>query len=384
MKYWQKEGDPTTAVMKFYGLIGVWYQGADDFTSTICEIEEKYSNLEIKMHCYGGQVFEGSVMFNAIQASKLNVTVCIEGVAASMASIVMLAAKKIVMADNAFVMVHVPTGCTEGNAEDHFAIGKLLKSMQINFAKAYCKKTGKTMAFVQSWFDGSDHWFDSTECKSLGLVDEVIGAVDVSASAMGKPDKGTKMEAIYSRYTAIGNSNNSQHNQKSTMDKAKLISLFGLTGVTAESSDTAMMAAIESHHNNVNAKMTQLETGVKEGIKSSATAIIAAREKELKTTFTEAQKTSFMAVAEKMGIDSMSSMLSIVQPTPVIASLLTGEQKPVGGQDASGGNPVAKERESWDFDTWQEKDPEGLDKLPKDVFAKLYVAKYPSGAKDLK
>jgi ATP-dependent protease ClpP protease subunit len=382
MKYWQKDGDPATAVMKFYGLIGVWYQGADDFTSTISEIEEKYSNLEIRMHCYGGQVFEGSVMFNAIQASKLNVTVCIEGVAASMASIVMLAAKKIVMAENAFVMVHVPKGCTEGTADDHFATGKLLKSMQANFAKAYCKKTGKNMAFVQAWLDGSDHWFDSTECKSFGLVDEVVGAVDTNASAMGKPDNGTEMETVYSRYTAIGNSNNSHHNQTSTMDKAKLISLFGLTGVTADSSDTAVMAAIEAHHNNTNARMTQLETGAKEGIRASATAIITAREKELKTTFTEAQKTGFMAVAEKMGIDSMNTMLSIVQPVPVIASLLTPEGKEV--MLPTGGNPIAKEREAWDFDTWQEKDPAGLEKLPKDAFAKLYLAKYPNGAKDLK
>lgn len=369
MKYWQETND--TAVLKFYGQISQWWNGADDFTNTLQEIEGKYKKLKIRLHCYGGEVFEGNVIFNACASSKLEITYYVDGVAASMGSIIMLSGKRVVMAANAFVMIHVPRGYTSGNANDHFATGKVLKAMQVNFAKAYSKKTGKSITDIEAWFDGTDHWFDSQECRDMKLADEISDAVDTATDISGKPDNGVTMKSVYERYAALakGNSLPLNNNKNRTMDKATIITKFGLTSVTAESSDTAVLDALTAVFTNKDTRIGQLETQQKEVVKTTASAMIAAREKELNTKFTEKQKTDFTAVAEAAGISTLTTVLEAMKAVPVIASMIGAD----GLKPEAAGTDV---RANWTLDQWQEKDPDGLDKLTDEAKDKLYQAKY--------
>lgn len=371
MKYWEETKD--TAVMKFYGQISQWWNGADDFTNTLLEIEAKYSKLIIRLHCYGGAVFEGNVIFNAVVASKLEVTYRIEGVAASMGSILPMSGKRIEIAANAFVMIHVPSGYTEGNAKDHFATGKVLKDMQVNFSKAYSKKTGKSITDVEAWMDGTDHWFNAQECIDMKYADALIEAVDTTSDVTGKPDQGTTMQSVYERYAALAISNSLpiNNNKNRTMDKGAIILKFGITSVTPESSDTAVLDALTAAFTNKDNRIGQLETQQKEGVKTTASAMISAREKELNTKFTEKQKLDFTAVAEAAGINTLTTVLEAMKATPVITSMIgaDGLKPEVPGTDA---------RANWTLDQWQEKDPDGLDKLTDEAKDKLYQAKYKS------
>ena len=382
MKFWQKEGDTTTAVMKFYGVISQWWNGADDFTNTIQEIESKYLNLEIKLHCYGGVVFEGNVIFNALQNTKLNVTVCIDGIAASMGSIIMLPAKKICMAQNAFVMVHAPSGYTEGGSKDHFSTGNLLKKMEANAAKAYMQRTGMKLSDILSkWFDGTDHWFNADECKEMGLIDVICGPVDDGSDNTDKPIPGASIEEIAARYTALSKTDKSTFNKNNTMDKNLIISKFSLTGVSSESSDTAVMDALVTSVAAKDTRIKQLEQNEKTIVKATATSMIEARAKELNTTFTDEQKNGFVAVAENAGIETLQTVLQAMKGTVNVTSMILPENKGNGNNQ----NPAASsdERTKWTWDEYQEKDPEALNNLPKEQFDKLYLAKYPNGSKDL-
>jgi len=368
MKYWVKQNDGSTAVMQFYGSISRGWNDGKEFANILMEIQNKYTSLEIKLHCYGGEVFEGNVMFNALLQSKLNITWFIDGVAASMGGILPLAKGRVVMAENAFWMIHIPSTMTSGGANDHFAAAKVLKSIEANFAKAYARKTGKPEADVKAWFDGSDHWFDAAECLQLKLADEITTPVDTTG-AIEKPTNGVDIQNIYNRYTALTNANNFPNNKTEQMNKKEVIAKFNLTGVDENSSETAIYDAIEAKNN---AAINAATVGA---FKAQAKAMIAAKEAAMNVKFTTDQIASFEALAvNEAGIKSLETVLAAMQPVPNINNLLEKEGK------ATGGSPIAADRAGWTWDKWEKEDPAGLEALEAsniEAFTKLYNSKFP-------
>lgn len=361
MKY--TEVNSTTAEIKFYGYIGMWWMSAKDFTDTIEEIEKKYTELIIRTHCYGGEVFEGNVMFNTLQRTKLNVTFVIDGVSASMSAIVMLAGNKRKAASNAFVMIHAPSGYTSGGSSDHFSTGKLLKSMELNGSKAFAKITGKPVKDFEAMMDGTDHWLSAQECLDMGLIDEIIDPLaDVR---LDKPDAGTPVEKIFGLYAAIAapiNNLPQQNNNDMTKEQRQaLITQHNLTNVTADSSDTAVLDAVNAKITALtteNANLKQTATG---GVTAQAEAIIAAKEVELKTKFTPEQKTKFTTIATSLGVEQMKSILDEIKPVAVITDMITGDKETPGADGAV----IAADRKTWDLAMWAEKDPDGLEAMSK-------------------
>lgn len=387
MRYTQK--DSNTGVLKFYGPISTWWNSADDFTRTFEEMEGKFKNIDIRVHCYGGEVLEGTVIHNCIKKSKSNVTIYIDGVSASMMSVVMLSANKIIMAPNAFIMIHSPSGYTAGTAKDHRNNAKLLDSMEKNFARAYAQKTGKAETEVQKWFDGSDHWFDAEEALEDGLIDE-IGDEVASASDIGKPDQPNQIETLYNQYTALvkpsavkplPTATTSVNNNKSSMKK-DLIARFALTGVDENSTDHAVMEALVN-------KFGAVEARLKEQTTAQITALIATAEQVSGKAFEPATKAHLIATGEKAGVSVLQGILGITAATnapaptasapvvataaPVVAPQIVNMLNTAGG---AGGNETRKD---WTWDMYQEKDPtalEGMSKSNPDQFKALYKAKY--------
>src|SRR5688572_22619747 len=107
--FWYEQ-DSETAVVKMYADIGWWNTSANVFTSLLEQLDTKYKKIIVRIHCYGGGVFEGNAIYNSILNLKAHSTGRIEGVCMSMMTIVMLGFDKIEAADNAIVMVHAPSG----------------------------------------------------------------------------------------------------------------------------------------------------------------------------------------------------------------------------------------------------------------------------------
>lgn len=158
--------------IKLYGTIG-----RDNITAfgVINEIDKAVSSgaksITFRMHSDGGSVLDGNAIFNAIQNSKMHVKIIIDGIAASMASIVILAADEVEICENAFIMVHRPTGVDDGDADAHFQTSKLLKDIENNFIQLYSKKSGLTPGEVKTkWLDGKDHWLNADEAVKYGFA----------------------------------------------------------------------------------------------------------------------------------------------------------------------------------------------------------------------
>ena len=362
-----------TAELKFYGIISAWWNGADDYTRTLAEIESKgIKNVVVRTHCYGGSVMEGFAIWTANKSSKLNIEFIIDGIAASMMAIVMLSGKKVTMSSVAKVMVHAPRDNAGGTQKQLFETAKLLKSMEKDFVNIWTAKTKQTAAQAAVYMDGTDYWLDAEECKKLGVADAILTETVFITDVAGKPDNGTPVENIYNRYTAVATQEFLNNQNLQTMDKKVIIAQFNLTGVDDNSSETAIMAAIQAKNN---ADVLAAKAGT---FKATATALIEAKEAALETKFTKDQKAGFEALAtNEAGIETLKVVLAAMQPVPNIANMLSNEGKNLGGNKTG----IPADRASWSWDKWQQEDPAGLEAMETnnlEVFKKLYTAKFPS------
>jgi hypothetical protein len=102
------------------------------------------------------------------------------GVAASIASVILMAADKITMPENAFVMVHAPSGGVFGNASDMREMADVLDKISASLVATYVKRTGKTEDEVKAML-ATDTWMTAAEAKAAGFADEVLDAVELTA-----------------------------------------------------------------------------------------------------------------------------------------------------------------------------------------------------------
>lgn len=163
-----------------YDEIGAWGIGALDFIAELNAVE----SLKIDMHINspGGNVFDGAAIYNAIKRHPATVTTYIDGLAASIASVIALAGKKVYMAENAVYMMHNPWGLVMGNAEDMRKQADVLDKVRDTMLGAYVSKSGKTQDEVKALLD-AETWMNSDEALASGFVDEISGKMDLAACA---------------------------------------------------------------------------------------------------------------------------------------------------------------------------------------------------------
>jgi ATP-dependent Clp endopeptidase proteolytic subunit ClpP len=140
--------------------------------------------ITVRINSYGGSVSDGIAIYNALRRHKASVTVCVDGIAASIASLIAMAGDRVEIAENAQMMLHAPWGVVMGNAAELRDRADMLDKWAESMAASYARKTGKTEDQVMAWLqDGKDHWFTAAECVAEGLADEAVAAMPIAASA---------------------------------------------------------------------------------------------------------------------------------------------------------------------------------------------------------
>ncbi|MGW7786043.1 head maturation protease, ClpP-related [Streptomyces tricolor] len=169
------------AELFLYDEIGGWGTLAEDF---IAELEAITTpKLRVRVSSPGGSVFEGVALANALRAHPAEVTVQVDGIAASIASVIAMAADRVVMQPQAMVMVHDASGVCMGNAQDMADMAALLDKISDNIADAYGAKAGGTRAEWRQVMK-AETWYTAEEAVEAGLADEVMPARKQQA----KPD----------------------------------------------------------------------------------------------------------------------------------------------------------------------------------------------------
>lgn len=172
------EGD--TATVMLYGMIGGWY-GVDS-ESFVTELRGiSASQIDLRINSGGGSIFEGAAIYTAIRNHTAKVTAYVDGLAASAASFIAMAADRVVMSPAATMMIHDGSGITMGNRDDHITTANLLDKLSGTIAALYAKRAGGT---TDEWREhmladrGAGTWYTAQEAVDAGLADEVDGAED--------------------------------------------------------------------------------------------------------------------------------------------------------------------------------------------------------------
>jgi ATP-dependent protease ClpP protease subunit len=181
------KAEERTAEVLIYGDIGESWWGesvtAKQFVQELDALD--VDTLTLRINSPGGSVTEGIAIHNAIRRHKAaNKIVVIDGVAASIASLIAMAGDTVQMSDNAAFMVHAPWGFAMGNSAELREYADLLDFWAEAMSASYARKTGKTKDDMLALLtDGKDHWYTAAEAKEAGFVDEVIDELPLVASA---------------------------------------------------------------------------------------------------------------------------------------------------------------------------------------------------------
>jgi ATP-dependent protease ClpP protease subunit len=159
------------AELLIYDEIGGWFGTyADEFVEALAAVTAP--NLTVRLNSPGGSVFEGIAIANALRSHPADITVQVDGIAASIASVIALAGDRLVMMPHSQLMIHDASGVCLGNAADMAQMAQLLEQQSDNLADVYAAKAGGTRAEWRARMQ-AETWYLAAEAVEAGLADEV-------------------------------------------------------------------------------------------------------------------------------------------------------------------------------------------------------------------
>lgn len=175
--------EPDTAEVLIYEQIGESFWGggvgAKQFAEDFAAITAP--NINVRINSPGGMVFEGYAIANAIERHPSSVTTHIDGLAASIASVIALAGDKVVMASNGLFMIHEPWSVAIGPADELRKEAALLDKISGQIIDIYEAKSGQPRDDIAAAMN-AETWYTAAEALELGYVDEVTGASNAQDS----------------------------------------------------------------------------------------------------------------------------------------------------------------------------------------------------------
>lgn len=170
-----------TAEVLIYGDIGESWDAesvtAAQFVRDLQALDAP--NLTVRINSFGGSVPDGLAIFNALRRYPGTVAVHVDGLAASIASLIAMAGDTVSMAENAQLMIHAPWSGAVGNAADLRATADMLDRFAQAMVSCYARLPAEQAQALLT--DGEDHWFTATEALAAGLVDEITAAQRAAA-----------------------------------------------------------------------------------------------------------------------------------------------------------------------------------------------------------
>lgn len=184
-------GVQASAEIAIYGDIGEsWWGESVTASQFVADIKALAADqITVRINSYGGSVHDGVAIHNAMKRHPATINVEIDGIAASIASLIAMAGDKVTIAENALLMIHAPLTGVWGNAVELREKADMLDTHSRAVATSYASKSGKSAQDVLALLsDGKDHWFTAAEALAEGWVDAVGAVNDDGAQASARFD----------------------------------------------------------------------------------------------------------------------------------------------------------------------------------------------------
>lgn len=165
-----------------FGAVGLFpFQEGEYFTSA--ELAQTLASLgsnadvTVRVNSPGGFATEGLACYWMLKSHQGNVSVVVEGIAASAGSVIAMAGDAVRIAPGALVMIHDASIVTAGTAEQHSKAIEGLNRQSDAYASAYAEKSGKSVSAMRDLMK-AETWFTAEEAVAAGLADELDAAND--------------------------------------------------------------------------------------------------------------------------------------------------------------------------------------------------------------
>ena len=180
-KFWNWK-DPTETAERTLFLNGTiaeesWFD--DDVTPQLFkdELMSGSGNITVWINSPGGDCVAAAQIYNMLMDYKGDVTVKIDGIAASAASVIAMAGTKVLVSPVSMLMIHNPMTAAFGNSEEMQKAIEMLSSVKDSIINAYEIKTGLSRAKLSHLMD-AETWMDANKAVELGFADEIMSRTD--------------------------------------------------------------------------------------------------------------------------------------------------------------------------------------------------------------
>lgn len=178
-KFWkwknQTENNPTERVLTLNGTIAEesWFD--DDVTPQIFkdELNSGTGNITVWINSPGGDCVAAAQIYNMLMDYKGNVTVKIDGIAASAASVIAMAGNNVMMSPVSMLMIHNPATVAMGDHNEMQKAIEMLEEVKESIINAYEIKTGMSRAKLSHLMD-FETWMNANKAVELGFADSII------------------------------------------------------------------------------------------------------------------------------------------------------------------------------------------------------------------
>lgn len=177
--------DDGTSTIFLYGDIGDYTEvQSGRIAQELMEAERVSRRIHVRINSNGGEVYSGIAIFNALRHSQADIRIYVDGIAASMASVIALCGKPVEMSKYARLMLHSVSGGCYGNKQDLQRCMEEIESLEGSLSEIYAERLGMSKEEVkQTYFDGEDHWLTAKEALDLGFIDDIYDADPVPADS---------------------------------------------------------------------------------------------------------------------------------------------------------------------------------------------------------
>ena len=178
-----------------------WY--GDEVTPKLFEKELNAGtgNITVWINSPGGCVFAAAQIYNMLMEYKGDVTVKIDALAASAASVIAMAGTKVLMSPGQLMMIHNPMTIAIGDSREMQKAGEMLDEVKESILNAYEIKTGLNRTKLSHLMDG-ESWFNAKKAVELGFADGILGDTEKTNDMAG----GIGAEGMMFSRTAVNNS----------------------------------------------------------------------------------------------------------------------------------------------------------------------------------
>ena len=325
-----------------YGSIGGTTSTASDFISQFKQLESQHKQINVRINSTGGDVFDGISIYNTIKNSTSDVHVFVDGLAASMASVIALAGKKIYMSRFAQLMLHKVSGNVNGDSEKLRETASLMDDVEKSISEIYATRTGLSVDDINNKFlqRGKDTWLNAKQALQNKLVDEIFDGI------VSKPSISNDAVQIWNFYDSQIQTNLNSNNMEL---KNAIISQLGLQESATETDifnslrdQSKVIADLKTENQTLTAQVTDFQNQLEVTQKQKVKDLIDDAVKSQKIT--EDQRATFTTLAEA-NYNATKVALNVIKPYKSIASQLQTE---------------AEVEEYKTFKEYQEKAPELL------------------------